>query len=276
MNIKKAIQITKIKIQYRSYFKLAQKTHKNGEKLLRLLNKNINQYPKGAKKLCIVLYTQTVRLLQAIVLLCNEGLDEEAGILTRSLVDNAAYLLFIAEETHEDRAELYSHSRALSEALAVKEINSMTPRGEKKVDEKFFSERKSEAFKYFRNKYGQDKTEKDIKEKYTLKPRNAGEQIKGEVGDTFKVTYGILHRPVSSVTHAEAPLSFVMYKNNKLSLKKWTVGKSTKIFLETSIVLMLYVIDSLTELLNIKETYQTEILSAKLSFLFKQEGLIKV
>ena len=271
MNINKAIHLSKLKRQYKAFFILASRTLKQSGKLLALLEANIECYDKGHKRLCIALYTQTVRLLQGIIILSNKGLDEEAAILTRSLIENTAYLLFITERNHDERAELYVHSRALSAAVAVSEFNSMAPNGERKVDENQYIKRELEAVQFFKNKYGQNKSIKEIKENYTLKPRNAAEQLQGEIKQIFITNYKILYRPASSVAHGEAPLRFIKYQNNKLSLKKWASGKLVKICLQVAIILTLYSIESLTKLLSVEENFHVDKISEELFSLFTVE-----
>ncbi|MFH1505262.1 MAG: DUF5677 domain-containing protein [Candidatus Omnitrophota bacterium] len=222
----KKYQINKIKSQFKEYFSLSKKTLVKGKSLLSIIEKNINNYPKGAKKLCGALYTQTIRLLQGIIILCRNGLDEEASILTRSLLENVSYLLFIAEKDHENRAELYQHSRALSSVQEIKQFMAMRPEGEKILDDTHYKKIEAEALEYFRKKHGNNKKEKDIRIKYTIRPQNAAEQLeKSDVKEIFKTNYGIFYRPASSVTHGEAPLRFVQYKNNSVYLKKVSSGK---------------------------------------------------
>ncbi|MCK5595524.1 hypothetical protein KAI19_05045, partial [bacterium] len=224
-----------------------------------------------AKKLCSALYTQTIRLLQGVILLCKSGFDEEASILTRSLLENASYLLFISEKDHENRAELYQHSRALSSAQEVKEVKSMCPEGEKELDDKPYKKRERKALEYFRNKHGVDKTEKEIREKYTIKPRNASEQLKKEdVKEIFRIIYGIFYRPASSVTHAEAPLKFVRGKTNGICLKKFSSGNLTKMCLQTSTILVLCAIESLTEFLKINKNLNVDPIFRQLLDLFEK------
>jgi len=264
-------QINKIKNQFKDYFSLAQKTLVKGNSLLSIIEKNINNYSKGAKKLCGALYTQTIRLLQSIIMLCKSGLDEEASILTRSLLENVSYLLFIAEEDHENRAELYQHSRALSSAQEIKEFMAMRPKGERELDDIHYKKIEKEALEYFRNKHGTDKTEKEIRKKYTIRPQNASEQLKiSAVKEIFKTNYGIFYRPASSVTHGEAPLRFVQHKNNSIYLKKISSGKLTKICLQTSTICVLYTIEYLVKFLKINKKFDTDSILDKLFDLFKK------
>lgn len=272
MNTTKTTQLNKIKSQYKSYFTLARKTLAKSKKLLNLIEKNINNYSKGAERLCSALYTQSTRLLQSVILLCNSGFDEEASILTRSLLENVSYLLFIAEQKHEERAELYQHSISLSVASAVKEFGSMRPKGGRKLDDKHYKERERKALEYFRSKHGKDKSVKDIKEKYTLKPRNASEQLKNrEIKDFFRSTYGIFYRPASSVTHAEAPLRFVIDTENGIYLKRWSSGKLTKICLQSSTIFVLFTIEALNEFLKINKQFHIESMIDKLFNLIKNK-----
>ncbi len=251
MNLSRFIQILKIKRQFKDYFSLSEKTLKISKKLVGVIENKWENFSPGAERLCIALFIQTIRLLEAITILCKKGFDEEATILTRSLVENTAYLIFVSEKDSEQRAELYMHSRALSEASAVKEFNSIVPKGEEKVDENFYLERKKEAIKYFRTKYGETITEDDIKKKYALRPRNAAEQLEGEIKEMYVSTYKLFYRPASSITHSEDPLIFLEYKNNRLNLSKWSKGKTTKICLQTTALFTLCSMDNLSNLLKI-------------------------
>lgn len=264
-------QINKIKNQYKDYFTLAKKASVKSISLLTIIEKNINNYPNGAKKLCSALYTQTNRLLQSVILLCKSGFDEEASILTRSLLENVSYLLFISEEDHENRAELYQHSRALSSAQEIKEFMAMRPEGEKKLDDTHYKKIEREALEYFRNKHGAKKTEKEIRNKYTIRPRNAFEQLKeSEVKEIFKTNYGIFYRPASSVTHGEAPLRFVTDKTEGIYLKKNSCGKLTKICLQTSTICVLYVIEYLAKFLKINKKFSIDSILDQLFDLLKK------
>lgn len=264
-------QIDKIKNQYKAYFTVAQKAFRKGNFLLGIIEENINHYPEGAKKLCGALYTQTIRLLQSIILLCKNGFDEEAAILTRSLLENVSYLLFITEEDSENRAKLYQHSRALSKAQEVKKFMSMRPEGEKVFDDTHDKKIEKEALDYFRNKHGADKTEKEIRKKYTIRPQNASEQLKrSEVKEIFKTNYGIFYSPASSVTHGESPSSFVQVKNNSIRLKKISSGKLTKICLQTSTICVLYTIEYLIKFLTINKKIDTESILEQQFELFKK------
>ena len=251
-------QINKIKNQFKEYFSLSQKALVKGNSLLSIIEKTINNYPKGAKKLCSALYTQTIRLLRGIIILCRSGLDEEAFILMRSLLENVSYLLFIAEEDHENRAELYQHSRALSRVQEIKQFMTMRPKGGKILDDTHYKKMEREALKYFRKKHGANKTEKEIRSKYTLRPQNAAEQLKSfDVKEFLKTNYGIFYRPASSVTHGEAPLRFVQNKDNSIHLKKISSGKLTKICLQTSTICVLCAIEYLVKFLNVNKKFDT-------------------
>ena len=251
MNILKFVQIYKIKDNYKRYFSLARKSTRLSKRFIDIIEQNIEDYSPGAKRLCIALFVQTVRLLEASLLLCQKGLDEEAHILTRSLVENTSYLIFILERDHEERTALYMHSRALSSFSVVQRLNEYVPEGEEKLDINSFSQEKEKAIAYFRNKYGEQLSEKDIKRKYALRPQNAVEKLEGNIKEIFLSTYGIFYSPASAVAHGEAPLNFLKYKNNKLGLKKWSSGRTTKMCLQSAILFTLYSLDGLLNMLNI-------------------------
>lgn len=252
-------QITKIKKKYKPYFDLARKTILLSKNILNIIGENLNNYPKGAKRVCSGLYTQTARLIESIVLLCNNGFDEEAFILTRSLLENVTYLLYIGEEESEERTEHYLHSRSLSSSQAVEEFMTMRPEKEEKINSKHYEDRKKEALEYFRKKHGSSKTEKDIRTKYTLRSRPASQQIKDPgIKEIFRTTYGMLYRSLSSVAHAEAPLRFIENKPNGISLKKFSTGKLTKMCLQTSMLFTLCTIESIIKLLEIKKKFRVQ------------------
>jgi len=209
-------------------------------------------FPTRAERICISLFVQTVRLLESILILCRKGHDEEARILARSLVENTSYLIFILEKESEERAALYQHSLALSEFSAVNRLNDHAPEGEKKIDINFYSKNKNEAISYFRNKYGKDLTEKDIKSKHALRPQNAAEQLEGNIKEVFFSQYGIFYSPASAIAHGQAPLNFVEQKKDGMSLRKWSSGKTTKTCLQSAILFSLYSLEALAKLLNIK------------------------
>ena len=241
-----------MKNQFKEYFELAEKTLSESKILLNIIDENFSSYDKGAKRLCITLFIQCTRLLGAVLTLCNNGYDEEASILVRTLLENCSYLLFIGEKEHEERAVFYMNSRALSDAEAVLEANSIAPEGELKVDEGFYLKRKHEALTYLRNKLGSDKDEKELK-RGALRARNAAEQLQQSDKKEYLITtYKILHRPASSVTHGEAPLRFITEGEQGIIFKKSASGKQSKICLQTSVLLTCYEMETIIRLLKIE------------------------
>ncbi|MCK4798138.1 MAG: hypothetical protein KAT05_12200 [Spirochaetes bacterium] len=251
MCLSKAIRIRKIQNQFKDFFTLANTTLQISSKYLdKIENQFSNNIPVGAKRVCVTLFIQANRLLTSTIILCKRGLDEEASILARSHLENASYLMYISEKNHEERTELYMHSRALSEAKAVRQLNSYTPEGEEKIDETFFLENERKAFDYLRKKYGKGKTDQEIK-RCALRADIAANRLQGDIKKFFLSTYRIFYPQISSVAHAEAPLNFIYHENDKLHFKRWSRGKTTKLCLQAVTILTLLNIENLSKLLQI-------------------------
>jgi hypothetical protein len=268
----KALQIRAIRDQFKAFFDLANKTlHISSQYLEKLENHFSNDIPVGAKRLCVSLFIQADRLLASIITLCKRGLDEEAAILIRSILENASYLMYISEKDHEKRAELYQHSRALSEAQAVRKLNSHAPKGEE-LDETFYLDNEKKAFEYLRGKYGQEKTKDEIK-RCALRADNAADRLEGNVKKIFDATYRILYPAASSVGHAEAPLNFIYRDNGEVKFKRCSHGGTTRIYLYSATLLTLMSIDNLSKLLEIEVGEDIEpIVSRLFSLLEKEPG----
>ena len=247
----KSLQLINIIYTFRKYFALSKKSLNLCKKLLITIENKIDSFQPGSKRLCISLFVQTIRLFEAILILCHKGLDEEAKILTRSLIENTSYLLFILEKDHEDRAILYQHSRALSGFSSAKRLNDNAPNNEEKLNMEFLIRNKENAIAYFRKKYGINLTESDIRKKYALRPQNAAEKLEGTLKKIFLSTYGIFYSTASAVTHGEAPLNFMEFNNNKITLKKWSKGNTTKTCLQSGVLFTLCSLDDLLKLLEI-------------------------
>ncbi len=98
------------------------------DNIYKIVEKGFQGYSRGAKKVCAVLFKQTRSLFQAILLLYENNLLDEAQILTRSLTEVSLYLIFISDDKSEERVEWYRHSLALSEKVDVDKFNSSLSR----------------------------------------------------------------------------------------------------------------------------------------------------
>ncbi|MCK5014119.1 MAG: hypothetical protein KAS66_09900 [Candidatus Omnitrophica bacterium] len=276
MNFSRIIQILKIKYRFREFFSLANKAlHISNRFLDKIENQAFEEIPVGAKRVCIALFIQAIRLLDSAIILCKKGLDEEASILVRSLLENTSYLMFISEKDHEKRAELYMHSRALSEPKVIRQLNSHVPDGEEEIDDKFYLENEQKAIEYFRKEYGKELTIDDIKKKYALRPQNAAEKLSVDVNikKMFHSTYHMFYPVSSTVTHAEAPLRFLSFQNNQPCFNRWSRGgPTTRLCLQASILFTLYGMDNLSKLLAIDTNVDIDSMTDKL-FSFIEGGV---
>lgn len=273
MNILRIIQICRIKFNFREFFFLAWRARKICARFIGIIENNFEGYKPGAERLCILLFVQSARLLEAILILCQKGLDEEARILTRSLLENTSYLIFILERDHEDRSALYQYSRALSDFSTARRLNEHAPKGEEKLDTNPFLKNKEDAIAYFRKKYGDQLSEKDIREKYALRPQNAAERVEGDMKKILLSTYGMFYGRASAVAHGDAPLEFVSYNNNQLGLKKWSDGRATKMCLQAAVLFSLCSLDGLLKLLKIENKEEISRMLDKLFLIIKNEQL---
>jgi hypothetical protein len=161
-------------------------------------------------------------LHKSIIILCAAGLDSEAIIILRSLLEVSAYLLFIAKEDCAERLEWYLHSKALSKEIAAKEYNGYHP--ETRIDIKMYEEQVAAAIAYFRNKHGVDKTIEDIKKKHTLRADIAVQYLNEK---TLERHFKLIHRSASQIGHGDDVLEFISSSEecSKFMLK---IGPSDK------------------------------------------------
>lgn len=276
----KAQQIHAIKDQYKGFFEQAEKTLQVSNSYLdKLENHFLGNVPLGAKRICVGLFIQNNRLLASIITLCNEGFDLEALILVRSMLENTSYLLFIAEKDHEKRAELYQHSRALSTARHIRQLNLNVPDGEEEIDGTSFFEDEKKAFEWFRREFGQNLSNDDIKGKYALKPQNAADRLtKGcENKKVMHVNYRMFYPDLSALSHAELPGRYLYLENEKLFFNKWSRGSATKICLQHGTFYALRSLESVSKFFSLDIDGDLDSINDKLFSLVKnsleQRGL---
>lgn len=155
---------------------------------------------------------QSFRLFRSIIVLCRSGLGIESLILLRSLQDVTSYLLYIAEKDHDERLMYYWSSRKLSNFSLAEEYLSIFPEDASTIRMESFGQEKEEAIKYFKSKYGQETTLKNIKEKkFALKPIDAAQQI--YKGTKALNQYKLVYRHTSTLSHGERPEEYAR-KNN--------------------------------------------------------------
>jgi len=232
---------------------IARKISEDVDSFYKILEENYSSYDVGAKKVCATLFKQIRDLFQATLLLSQNDLVNEAKILVRSVIEISAYLLFISDDDQEERATLYMYSQNLSQKIAVDEFNSSVPPGEQKVDDRFYKKIEKEAFEYFRRKHGQDKSDADIRKKYTIKSRDVARQLKGDAKGTFDTLFTKYFRPVSALMHGQAPLQLVKMHENQLKLKNETSGIHVRVCLQSVSVLTFYAMENLNKFLEMNK-----------------------
>jgi len=183
------------------FLKLGYELFPSDDKLLKNnLNPNIQTSFWG-------LYAQIFMLYRSIMVLCKCGLDLESIILLRSMFETLIYFYYIAEKNHEERLNIYLHSRALSEYVSVCEYAGMNQgfKSQYKLEFKSVEEKYNAALKYFRNKHGQNLSPKEIKYKYALKAKKARESLEksSEEKIFFDKHYKTMYRYASAICHAE-------------------------------------------------------------------------
>jgi hypothetical protein len=237
-----------------SLLKIAQEILSEVDNICLVIESNFSNYSKGSKKICALLFKQIHGLVTAILLLCEKGLFNEARILTRSLVEVTAYLLYISDTDSEERVNLYRHSQALSEKIAVDEFNLSLTKNEVKVKIEFYEKIEQEALRYFRKKHGENKTSAEIRSKYTLTHREAANKLEGNIKKTFDSLYTKFYRPASALAHGQAPLNFAVQEGQDMRISSTkTSGPQTRICINTACILMLYSLQNLNKLLGLNQ-----------------------
>jgi hypothetical protein len=219
----------------------------------KLLKKTVSE---PVERCLLALYSQAFRLFRAQIVLNKSGLDTEAKILLRSLLDTASYILYISEKDHDDRLDLYTHSYALSQYTAVKEFIEENKGTESEINLRWYVEQREEALKYFRKKYGADMTKRDDRFKYGLRPNEAAKKIT----DTFYKEalgkyYKTFHRDVSMLCHAGDVLAFIKPgEEGKFILEITPRNKYIEAYLKVAIRFFFHVLLRLNELLGLGVT----------------------
>lgn len=265
----KIIQLLTNIFKRRKALKLANNIEKILGSIYKDVEKNFQQYKNGAERVCATLFRQYYGTFKAITLLCKNGLALEAKTLVRSIAETCAYLLFISDEDHEERTEWYRHTIDLSQKVAVDEFNQSIPEVNERIDKTFFDNAEKEAIEYFQNKHGSDKTPKEIRAKYTLKPKDAAYKLKGDMLTVFKSIYSKFYRPAAAYSHGQAPLQQVSGKDGNFGLKSATRDIDEKVMLQTTCVLAYYSVMNLNSLLSLNREADLEIIKQNIDKLFK-------
>lgn len=197
--------------RHAQYFELA-------EKLLVLaydcvpLGKTIeHQLPARVERILMVLYVQVFRLYRSILVLCKCGLDSEALILLRSLLETTSMLLYLAERDHNERIGRYYHSYRISRYSGLKDLLEAFPEVSTKLRPETPERQKKdceESVQYFCTKHnlGSDVPDREIRRKHTIRPDIAAQEVDmPELRKMWKILYPIL----SEVSHAQKISEFV-------------------------------------------------------------------
>lgn len=213
------------------------------------------------------LYTQSFRLFKSIVILCRHGLDSEALIQVRSLIDVTSYLLYIGEEESDDRLDWYFHSKALSRKIAAEEYLRYLP--DEKIDLEWHKNKEVEAIAYLAQKYNKTKEEiKKEKQKYTLRADIAAQSLKYK---EYEKHYRIVHRSASQIMHGDDLLEFISVSDNdsKYLLKIGPSEKWIQLCLYRSTVSMCFNLEIVNNLLNLGNDEQIDNMLKKLKDFIK-------
>lgn len=259
--------MAKIFINFKRLF-LASKVLSEAIKIQSIIEKKFLTFPKGAKRICILLLRQNIDLANCALVLCREKQLSGAKILTRSLLETSAYLLFISEKDQEERVELYRHSLALSRKVAVDEFNATVPEDCEKVDMEFYNRAEKDAFKYFHDKHGSDKEEKDIKRKYTLDPKKAASRLSGDAKKIYDTLYTKFYRPVSALSHGQDPIDSYKFIDQTIETKKKvkeSVDVGLRVVIQTVCILILYDLIYIDQFLELNCKNQIEAINREVS-----------
>lgn len=220
-----------------------------------VIEQNFSNFSKGSKRICSLLFKQVYGLVSAILLLSEKELFNEARILTRSLVEVTAYLLYISDKDSEERVNLYRHSQALSEKIAVDEFNQSLNENEAKVRIEFYEKIEQEALSYFRKKYRENVSPSEIRKKYTITHRKAANTFEGDIKKTFDSLYTKFYRPASALAHGQAPLDFAVLEGQDIKISSTKrAGPQARVCINTACILLLYSLNNLNRLLELNQT----------------------
>jgi hypothetical protein len=250
---------------------LAKEIENETDGIIAILESNFANYSKGAQIICVVLFKQLHGLYKGTVLLIEKGLLDEATVLVRSMMEVAAYLLFISDSDHEERVEWYRHSLGLSKMIAVDDFNLVQPDGAEKIDDKFFIQSEQEALKYFRDKHQlpADFKDSDIRRKYTLKPKDAAYRLHGDSKKVYEVLYTSFWRSASSIAHGQDPFCFICRDGDRLSLQSKDSDEKCRININTSCVLLRISLENLNKFLILNQESVIASVHLKVTALFQ-------
>lgn len=233
------------------FFDMAVKLLKLSYSILPLGGKSLkNDIHPHVQRALLALYVQAFRLFRSVIILCKSGLDREALIQLRSMLETISYLLYIEEKDHFERLAHYLHSRALSLKVAIEDFILAFPEADSMLNKEWFIEKYEEALRYFKTKYGKDIILKDIKEKYALRADVAAQSIENS---PFCKQYQVFHRYASAIGHGENIFEFIHPTSSasKFMLPVNPTGQWTKFCLAEAMSFIFPTMESINELLKI-------------------------
>lgn len=279
LDFKEEQSIAIISSKHRVFFDLAKKIlclandifpfKSNGKKTKRTVK-------SGVENALLALYTQSFRLYRAVITLCKLGLDSEASILLRSMLDSVSYLLYIAEKDHEERLTHYLCSRALSDRKAVTCGIAIFPNWKNDINVKWFEDNEKAAIEYFKSKHGKDISIDDIKTKHTLRADICAQRIEF---DALAKQYQTFYRYASSIAHGENLLEFIKPSSNpeELLLTSGPTDKSISFCLENAMALILCAMDRVNDIvLEIGHNEEIKKLSDEWTKLVEEDNVKEV
>lgn len=247
---------------------------KTAHKILPLGGKSINaELSSPLKNTLLGLYVAAFGFFRSIIILCKSGLDLEALVILRSLMETCSYLLYISETDHEERMNRYKYSIGLSYKSAVDKFLTAFPDDSKMLNVKWYKETYDEAILYFKDKHGQEISDKDIKKKCALRPDVAADNIKDKV---FLKHYQAFYPHASAISHGQMITDYIKLAEgqNKFLLRANPTNKFTQFCLIQGITFILFSMKSLNELLKLEKDNSLNVLEKEL-FNFIQENYTK-
>ena len=116
-------------------------------------------------------------------------------------------MLYIAEEDHLERFKRYLHSWHISRYTGLRELIATFPDTKDEfapTTVEWHRKKAEEAFQYFRSKHGRDKTEREIRQKHTLRADIAAQELP-RLKKLWKVAYPTL----SDVAHGQRIVEYI-------------------------------------------------------------------
>lgn len=262
--------ISAIYEENKKFFDMAVKLLKLSYDILPLKGQTIeNEIHRHVQRMLLALYTQSFRLFRSVIILCKSGLDTEALIQLRSMLDVVSYLLYIGEKDYYKRLEHYLHSRALSQEVAIKDFISVFPENESMLNKEWFIKKYDEALEYFKTKHGECITLEDIKRKYTLRADIAAQSMEDK---PFLKQYKILHRYASAISHGENIFEFIKptANKNRFMLPVNPTSQWIIFCLAHAMVFIFLVMENINELLKIGRDEEIRKMNVELgNFIYK-------